>query len=487
MEADKIAVLEGRRQVAPDGSLRRRRVRIGSAHTPLHSLLHHVLQPLLAALTLLLAMYLLGERLGAMHCTLGLVTFLAGRQLLTPLPAWANSGVPAWLRATLPRLLLEWACVVAVLVAIGAAMRIPVLLSTTLLVLWTVLSLVSMICGRLARAELVMMMNGGSADVRRYVIVGANELGLELQHRAGMLPDRQFIGFFDDRSASRLPAECHAMLRGRLPQLREFVRQQAIDAVYITLPVATNERVLNLIRELRDTTVSVYVVPVIMALDTIQPRMLEIDGLPVVSIYDTPLHGSNALGKRALDICGSLLALLVSWPLLLAIGGAIKLTSPGPALFRQRRYGLHGEEFHVYKFRTMRVCEDGSKVTQATRNDSRVTRLGAFLRRTSLDELPQIVNVLQGRMSLVGPRPHAVAHNEQYRTLIDGYMFRHKVRPGITGWAQVNGQRGETETVDIMQARVDLDLEYLRNWSLWLDLRILLRTVGLLFGDAKAY
>ena len=479
--------LFNRRPIPRDDTLRQRRVRIGSAHTPLHSLLHHSLPPLLAGLMLLVTFHLLGEHVVAMHCALALVAFLAGCQLLTPLPAWAHSGVPAWLRATLPRLLLEWLCVVGVLFAIGWAMRIPALQSPTLLLLWSVLSLVSMISGRLVRAELVQMMNGGNADVRRYLIVGANELGLELHHRARMLPDRQFMGFFDDRGPDRLPEDCHDSLRGRLPDVREFVQQQGIHAVYITLPVATNERALRLIRELRDTTVSVYVVPVIMALDSIRPRMMEIDGLPVVSIYDTPLHGGSALGKRALDIAGALLGLAVSWPLLLLIAAAVRLTSSGPALFKQRRYGLNGEEFHVYKFRTMRVCEDGATVTQATRGDSRITPLGALLRRTSLDELPQIINVLQGSMSLVGPRPHAVSHNEQYRKLIDGYMFRHKVRPGITGWAQVNGLRGETETVDRMQARVDLDLEYLRNWSLWLDVRILLRTARLLFGDAKAY
>ncbi len=487
MTPDKDVRQDRERAPARQDELRRRRVRIGSAHTPLHSLLHHGLQPLVAAATLLLTFHLLGVRLAALHFGLAGVAFLAASQLLEPLPAWANLGVPKWLRATLPRLVLEWLCVGGVMLAIGAALQVPVLFSFPTLLLWSVLALVAMIVGCLGRAEIALLVQGGSGNVRRYVIVGANELGVELEHRAGLLPDRQFMGFFDDRGIDGVPAECQGQLRGAIAELRGFVHQQGIHAVYITLPVATNDRVLELIRELRDTTVSVYVVPVIMALDAIQPRMLEIDGLPVVSIYDTPLHGTSALGKRALDIAGSLAALAVTWPLLLLIAIAVKLSSPGPALFRQRRYGLNGEEFHVYKVRTMTVCEDGAQVTQATRGDARVTRVGALLRRTSLDELPQILNVLQGSMSLVGPRPHAVSHNEQYRKLIEGYMFRHKVRPGITGWAQVNGLRGETHTVERMQARVDLDLEYLRNWSLWLDVRILLRTVRLLFGDEKAY
>jgi putative colanic acid biosysnthesis UDP-glucose lipid carrier transferase len=174
-------------------------------------------------------------------------------------------------------------------------------------------------------------------------------------------------------------------------------------------------------------------------------------------------------------------------PIMLACAIGVKLSSRGPILFRQRRYGLHGEEINVYKFRSMTCCEDGPTVTQATKNDSRITRFGAFLRKTSLDELPQLVNVIQGKMSLVGPRPHAVAHNEQYRKIISGYMIRHKVRPGITGWAQVNGFRGETDTVDKMTGRVKLDLEYLNNWSIWLDLRILVRTVLLVVRDDKAY
>jgi putative colanic acid biosynthesis UDP-glucose lipid carrier transferase len=191
--------------------------------------------------------------------------------------------------------------------------------------------------------------------------------------------------------------------------------------------------------------------------------------------------------KRLSDIIISFAALLLLAPVLLIIALLVRLGSPGPAIFRQRRYGLDGEEINVYKFRSMRVEENGAQIRQAKRNDSRVTRLGAILRRTSLDELPQLVNVLQGRMSLVGPRPHAVAHNELYRKLIKGYMVRHKVRPGITGWAQVNGLRGETDTVEKMAARIRYDLDYLRNWSLRLDIHILFKTLVLVANDTQAY
>jgi len=208
-------------------------------------------------------------------------------------------------------------------------------------------------------------------------------------------------------------------------------------------------------------------------------------GLPIVAVCETPFTGVDGVVKRTSDIVLSLLILALVSPLLLVIALGVKLTSSGPVIFRQRRYGLDGKEIIVYKFRTMTVDEDGAVIRQASRSDTRVTRFGAFLRRTSMDELPQFVNVLEGRMSIVGPRPHAVAHNEMYRKLIKGYMLRHKVKPGITGWAQVNGLRGETETLEKMKARIDFDLDYLRNWSLRLDLYIIAKTIWVVFKDQK--
>jgi putative colanic acid biosynthesis UDP-glucose lipid carrier transferase len=231
----------------------------------------------------------------------------------------------------------------------------------------------------------------------------------------------------------------------------------------------------------------VYLIPDLSLFDLIQAQSTDIQGVPVVALCESPLHGVRALVKRATDVVLASLVLLLALPVMVAIALAIKLTSPGRVLFKQDRYGLDGERIVVYKFRTMRVAENGASVVQATRNDSRVTPLGRILRRTSLDELPQLINVLQGRMSLVGPRPHAVAHNEQYRKLISGYMVRHKVTPGITGLAQVSGCRGETSTLADMERRVDYDLEYLRHWCWLLDLKIMVRTVLLMFRDKHAY
>jgi putative colanic acid biosynthesis UDP-glucose lipid carrier transferase len=297
----------------------------------------------------------------------------------------------------------------------------------------------------------------------------------------------KIMGFFDDRSRERLGNIGDVTLLGPMRNIAAYVRDHQIDLLYLSLPMTTQPRILNLLDELADTTASVYFVPDIFVTDLIQARMDDINGMPVVAVCDTPFTGMNGLIKRSSDFVLALLILVLVSPAMLAIAIGVRRSSPGPILFRQRRYGLDGKEIMVYKFRSMTVMEDGLDVQQATRNDQRVTSFGLFLRRTSLDELPQFINVLQGRMSIVGPRPHAVAHNEIYRKLIKGYMVRHKVKPGITGWAQVNGLRGETQTLDKMKRRIDYDLEYLRNWSLKLDLMIIMRTVLIVLKDRNAF
>jgi putative colanic acid biosynthesis UDP-glucose lipid carrier transferase len=255
----------------------------------------------------------------------------------------------------------------------------------------------------------------------------------------------------------------------------------------VALPVRHIQRVMQLMDELRDTTVSIYYVPDIFAFDLIQARSGELFGIPVVALCETPFCGYRGVIKRMTDIAFAASILVIAAPLMIALAVMVRMSSPGPIIFAQRRYGLDGREITVWKYRTMTVQEDGARVVQATREDARITAVGRFMRRYSLDELPQLFNVLQGRMSLVGPRPHAVAHNEEYRKLIKGYMIRHKVPPGMTGLAQVNGCRGETARVEDMQARVNYDLEYLRRWTPLLDLKILLLTAIRLLRDEKAY
>jgi putative colanic acid biosynthesis UDP-glucose lipid carrier transferase len=297
----------------------------------------------------------------------------------------------------------------------------------------------------------------------------------------------RIAGYFDDRPPARLGVATAEGRLGGLEELAEYARSHHVGLIYINLPMTAQPRIRKLLDDLRDTTASIYFVPDIFLFDLIQARMDSVGGIPILAVCETPFYGINGVIKRISDLVLASAILLAIAPLMLAIAVAIKRSSPGPVLFKQRRYGLDGAEIIVYKFRTMTVCEDGTEIRQATRDDPRVTPLGAFLRRTSLDELPQFINVLQGRMSVVGPRPHAVAHNEMYRKLISGYMIRHKVKPGITGWAQVNGHRGETATLDRMQARLDYDLAYLRNWSLRLDLQIVLKTVFVVWQKQNAY
>lgn len=386
-------------------------------------------------------------------------------------------------------ILLHWFWISGLLVVVGFAteyiFRFPIVFTLN----WIWIAPLAQIIGNLtlrATTSGLMKMQG---PAQRVVIVGMNNQGVTLAKNieesthSGM----EVKGFFDDRNEVRRNEQGKYKLIGKISELASYVKKYRIQYIYLSLPMIARPRVLQILDDLKDTTASIYFVPDMSITDLIQGRSDSVCGINVISVCDTPFRGLNGILKRASDIVLSSIILLLVSPFMILIAIMIKLESSGPAIFKQRRYGLDGEQILVYKFRSMAVEEDGSTVLQAKKNDQRVTRFGAFLRRTSMDELPQFFNVLQGRMSVVGPRPHAVAHNEMYRTLIKGYMVRHKVKPGITGWAQVNGYRGETDTLDKMQARIDYDLDYLRNWSLQLDLFIVLKTVRLVFKDSAAY
>lgn len=325
--------------------------------------------------------------------------------------------------------------------------------------------------------------------VRRAVLVGANTQGRKLVHalKTARGPNFHFIGYFEDRERDPWADPDTPPHLGGLADLVDYLRTHKVDEVYFAIARATDDGFREVLDTLQDTTCSVHYAPDLLTFNLTHMRVDEVDGIPVIAVCDTPTTGFGASFKRLFDIVGALLAITLFAPVLVGCTLAVAGTSRGPVIFRQRRYGLDGHEIVVWKFRTMTVCEDGEQIRQATDNDPRITRVGAFLRRTSLDELPQLFNVLGGAMSLVGPRPHAVAHNEYYRRLIRGYMLRHKTKPGITGLAQVRGLRGETETVEKMADRVMADLEYLRNWSLGLDFLILLRTVATVLGRRNAW
>lgn len=387
------------------------------------------------------------------------------------------------------RIVFRWLILLAVLLAIGYVTQFSEDFSRRVVLTWAVVTPLPLVIVLLALDTAMRRLMFSSSNVRSAVVAGYNEVSEALAGRLKQHPEMciSVVGFFDDRSSERLGVEEEARMLGRLSDLAEFVNTHKTDVIFIALPMRHVQRVLDLLDELRDTTASIYYVPDIFVFDLIQSRTGDILGMPVVAMCETPFSGYRGVVKRLMDLSLSLVGLIVLMPLLLVVAILVKLSSPGPVIFKQRRYGLDGHEIHIYKFRTMTVTEDGNTIRQATRDDKRITAIGRLLRRYSIDELPQLMNVVLGNMSLVGPRPHAVAHNEEYRKVIKGYMIRHKVLPGITGLAQINGCRGETARLEDMRKRIEFDLDYLRRWSPGLDLKILLKTVFQLSSDGKAY
>lgn len=328
-------------------------------------------------------------------------------------------------------------------------------------------------------------------NVRGLAIVGCTEIGFQLARNIERAPwsGLRTVGFFDDRPPMRRaekPEDVAACI-GNIDDLVTQARDGRVHMIYITLPLRAENRIKTVLARLADTTASVYLVPDFYVYELLHSRWINVGGLPAVSVFENPFYGVDGMVKRLLDVVVGSAALACAALPMGMIALAVKLSSPGPVFFRQKRYGLDGRPIDVWKFRSMRVCENGPVVAQATKEDPRVTRVGAFLRKTSLDELPQLFNVLEGTMSLVGPRPHANAHNEHYRKQIQGYMLRHKVKPGITGLAQVSGWRGETDTLDKMEKRIECDHQYIRDWSPWLDVKILFRTIFTVLSKQNAY
>jgi putative colanic acid biosynthesis UDP-glucose lipid carrier transferase len=480
---------ERRSSSGPSTTIHNKAVRFGNIEPASLTVIKQSTLPLTAVTSLALCFLVGGRSLSWQFWALALLTFLISSQIFSPLDVRKPASPTGRTRRAAARVLLEWSCVAAILCFLSIAFNAHAVPRDVLLA-WYATTPIAMLIVDSLTVPIAKWLAADHSAAERYVIIGANEVGLELARRIDQSQvSGTFFGFLDYRSATRLPGPGQAQVAASrcADDFADYVRRNAITRVYLALPLSTAPRIEALLKSLRDTTASIYFVPNLFAFDLVQPRCVEINGMPAFSICDSPLQGMSAFWKRAFDIAFASTVLLLFWPVLVAIAGAIKLSSRGPVIFKQRRYGLNGEQILVYKFRTMTVCEDGPIVAQASREDRRVTPIGALLRRTSLDELPQVFNVLEGKMSFVGPRPHAVAHNEEYRKLICGYMIRHKVRPGITGWAQVNGLRGETATVEKMQRRVQYDLEYLNNWSFKMDLEIIARTALTVLGHRNAY
>lgn len=388
-----------------------------------------------------------------------------------------KNTITAWAASTFFVLLF-----VAVFRQIDAAERVQMMY-------WVILTPVVMLSWHLSLRLFLVFIRKIGKNRRVVGIVGATNLGMDVENIINKQPwmGYSLLGFFEDRVICHENRFKDVNIIGDYADMINRARRGEIDVVFITLPMSSQVRIKGIIDALSDTSTVVYFIPDLFVFDLLGAKVENFNGMPLVCVFDTPHAGIDGFSKRLFDIFFSLIILTIIFIPMLIISVGVKLSSPGPVLFCQRRYGFRGEEIYVWKFRTMRVCEDGAVVKQATQSDPRITEFGRFLRRTSMDEFPQFINTLQGRMSIVGPRPHAVAHNEFYRGQIKGYMLRHNVKPGITGLAQIRGFRGETDTLDKMEGRVHSDLEYIHNWSIWLDLEILFLTVFKGFLNKNAY
>ena len=356
---------------------------------------------------------------------------------------------------------------------------------------WFVVTALSLVGWRMLFRLYLFKRRRKGLNTRKVAIIGLTSSGVRLATEFANHPEIGFTlsAFFDDRDNVRLKSNSKffSKLQGDIAAGVELAKQGKFDLVYITLPLAAQKRIESILRDLGDTTVDVHLVPDFFTFNLLNGRLAHVGDIQTISVYESPLSGLASFAKRLEDIIGGALILaMIAIPMLI-IAILIKLDSRGPVFFKQKRYGLDGKAINVWKFRSMTVADNGSVVKQATKGDARITKLGAVLRRTSLDELPQFINVLQGHMSIVGPRPHAVAHNEEYRKLVDFYMLRHKMKPGITGWAQINGWRGETDTLEKMEKRIDFDLEYIRQWSILFDIKIVFLTIFKGFINKNAY
>ena len=389
--------------------------------------------------------------------------------------------------------LKSFVAVFVILLIIAFALQITSVYSRLVIGSWMLLCPTLLLTFRSVVKLFLRIKRSSGRNTRTVVIAGAGSLGIALADSIEQSPwmGIHVSGFYDDKLP---PGPIHKSSKGLaipvigcLDQLVIDAKTSSYDSIYVALPMRAEKKMKALIHDLADSSANVNYVPDIFTFNLMNSRMRQIGGIPTISVYDTPFDSFGRFVKRGLDVFLSLCILMIIALPMLIIYCAIKMESSGPVIFKQRRYGLSGDTFWVWKFRSMSSLDNGDNIQQASKNDKRITRLGSFLRKSSLDELPQFINVLQGTMSIVGPRPHAVAHNELYRQEIDQYMLRHIVKPGITGWAQINGWRGETDTPDKMQKRIEFDLHYIRNWSVILDIKIIFLTLFKGFVNKNAY
>jgi len=385
---------------------------------------------------------------------------------------------------------MVWLTVVIIMILIAFLTKTSEIFSRQWMAAWTFMAWGCLLTFRLGFYKLLQAMRARGWNHKRIIIVGTGELARSVAKniRESSWTGLDIVAFFDD-DACAVTREIDGIdVKCGVSDLHRIVARNSINEVWLALPLKEEDRMKEILQNLRHSTVNIRFVPGIFGFRLFNHSITEVAGLPVIDLNTSPMVGVNRFIKELEDRVLALIILVVISPLLLLISLAVKLSSKGPVLFKQMRHGWDGKPIKVYKFRTMVVHEEhNGYVTQACKGDMRITPLGAFLRKTSLDELPQFFNVLQGRMSIVGPRPHAIAHNDQYKDQIEAYMMRHKVKPGITGWAQINGWRGETDTLDKMKRRIEFDLYYIENWTLWLDLKIIFLSMFSGFVHRNAY
>ncbi len=414
--------------------------------------------------------------------------------LLIPL-AFSSAGIyQSWrgglLISEMRRVTLALIGVILILILLGFVTKTSSDYSRLWLGGWALLSWVLLMAYHVFLRFALRWIRQKGFNTRSIAVIGAGELGREVVRRINEASwtGLKVVGLYDDNSELHHRMLDGVRVRGDINSLLKLMTRRKIDEVWVALPLRAEARVKEILFELRHHTVTIRFVPDIFGFRLLRHSVSSVAGIPVMNLNSTPMVGVNRVIKGVSDRLLSLVILILISPVMFVIAIAVKLSSSGPVLFRQRRHGWDGKPIKVYKFRTMAVHQENKgTVTQASRNDPRITSIGAFLRRTSLDELPQFFNVLQGRMSIVGPRPHAMEHTEQYKDMVDAYMQRHKVKPGITGWAQINGWRGETDTLDKMKKRVEYDLYYIENWSIWFDIKIIALTILRGFTDKSAY
>lgn len=385
------------------------------------------------------------------------------------------------------------ATVLALLVVASALLKTTAWYSRVWLATWGGLAVTVLFSVKWLMTTVLRELRGRGWNRKNIAIYGAGELGQMVAERLNSADwaGFQIAAFFDDdvAASSQLKGALKSVpVHSKETDLEEFIAKNDIRELWFALPLRAEERVREILFSLRHSTVQIRFVPNIFSFKILLGHSIsDVAGIPVVDINSTPISGLNRVLKEIEDRVLAAIILLFISPIMAAIALAIRLESKGAAIYKQERHGWDGKVIKVYKFRSMRVTESAADFKQATKDDPRVTRVGAFIRRTSLDELPQFFNVLQGRMSIVGPRPHPVKLNDYYKDKVEFYFQRHKVKPGITGWAQINGCRGETDTLDKMERRIQLDLQYIQNWSIGLDLKIIFMTIFKGFIGDKAY